>query len=348
MIGKRICYVCWLCLLAAGAAVSASAAFRALLAVSLGAAALSVLLTWRQASLVQAELSLSGADHEAGRSRQARGRLSFVYKGFLPQVTVETELRCRNCLTGDIQTVAVRQNLSKERPAAAELCLASRYCGRMEVSAASLRIIDLLGLAAFKRPCGLREAVLILPEPVETDLVQELVHTPDLEGVDFADDKPGFDPSETFAIREYKEGDRLKNVHWKLSGKLDQLMVREPGLPVRNSNQILMETCFSEEDPERRRQLIDQVCSYTVALCEQLIDAGAGYQLGWMDYGENTFHNHEITSADELLEVLPALLSAEVTCGNETVRDKFYEEAAGQTAPGMIVIDDETVRQREY
>lgn len=348
MTGRRVSYVCWLCLLAAGCIISTSPVFPALAALSLAAAALSALLTWRQASLVQLELTLSGAGHEAGETRQARGVLFSVYKGFLPQVTVETELRVRNCLTGDIQKAAVRQSLSKESPAAAELNFASRFCGRMEVSAETLQIIDPLGLAAFKRPCSLREALLILPEPVETDLIDELVHTPDLEGADFAEDRPGFDPSETFAIREYKEGDRLKNVHWKLSGKLDQLMVREPGLPVRSSSQLLMETCFPEEGGRRRSELIDRVCRYTVALSEQLIDAGASHQLGWMDYRENVFHNHEISGPDDLLDILPALLSAEVTFGRDNVKDKFFEEAAGQNVPGVIVIDDETIRQREY
>lgn len=339
MIGRRICFGCWLLLLAAGWFAGTAVVFPALFLITIAAAGLLSFLTWRQSALVQVELSLSGS------GRQADGRLHFVYKGFLPVVTVETAVNCRNCLTGDTETALVRCTLSKERPSEAALQLGSRYCGRLEISAEQMRITDPLGLTTFKRPCRLRQAVLILPEEMETDLAEELVRTPDMEGVDFAGDRPGFDPSETFAIREYRAGDRLKSVHWKLSGKLDQLMVREPGLPVKNSNQILMETCFREEDPEKRKQLIDRVCCYTVALCEQLVDAGVGYQLGWMDYRENTFHNCQVTGADDLLELLPALLSAEVTFGTETVREKFYEEEAGQEMSGLIVIDDETIRQ---
>lgn len=339
MIGRRIGFGCWLCVLAAGWLLGAAVIFPALLLVSAAAGTAFALLTRSQAALVFGQLDLSGG------GRKAEGTLTLRYKGFLPQVTAEVTLLCRNCLTGDTQRLTVRQSLSKGRPSVTALALDSRYCGRLEVSSQRVRIMDPLGLAAFSQTWNLREAVLILPEEIETDLGKELIRTPDLEGADFADDRPGFDPSETFAIREYQAGDRLKNVHWKLSGKLDQLMVREPGLPVRNSSQILMETCFPEEDPQRRKQLIDRVCGVTVALSEQLIDAGASHQLGWMDYRENLFHNHEVTGTDDLLDLLPALLSAEVTQGGARVREKYYEEGAGQEVSGLIVIDDETIRQ---
>ncbi len=339
MIGRRICFGGWLCLLAAGWLSATAVIFPALLLASAAAAAASALMAWRQAALVTGQLALSGSGREAG------GVLTLWYKGFLPQVTAEVTLLCRNCLTGDTQKTVIRQSLAKGSLSRTELDFASRYCGRLEVSSESVKIIDPLGLAAFSQTWNLREAVLILPEEMETDLAEEVIRTPDLEGMDFADDRPGFDPSETFAIREYKAGDRLKNVHWKLSGKLDQLMVREPGLPVKSASQILMETCFSEEDTEKRKALIDRVCGYTVALSEQLVDAGASHRLGWMDYKENLFHNHEITGADDLLDILPALLSAEVVLGSGNVREKFYEEGAGQELPGLIVIDDETIRQ---
>ena len=39
--------------------------------------------------------------------------------------------------------------------------------------------------------------------------------------------KPGDEPTDILDIREYKEGDRLSRVHWKLTEKQDQLMIKE-------------------------------------------------------------------------------------------------------------------------
>lgn len=44
--------------------------------------------------------------------------------------------------------------------------------------------------------------------------------------------KSGTDVSEVFGLREYREGDTLQSIHWKLSGKMHQLIVREFGRPV--------------------------------------------------------------------------------------------------------------------
>ena len=38
-----------------------------------------------------------------------------------------------------------------------------------------------------------------------------------IESDSYSTIKGGDDPSEVFAIREYREGDRLQRIHWKLS-----------------------------------------------------------------------------------------------------------------------------------
>jgi hypothetical protein len=43
--------------------------------------------------------------------------------------------------------------------------------------------------------------------------------------------RPGHDSGETFEIRPYREKDKLQSIHWKLSTKMDELMVKETSLP---------------------------------------------------------------------------------------------------------------------
>ena len=47
----------------------------------------------------------------------------------------------------------------------------------------------------------------------------------------YDDIRPGYDPSELFDVREFQNGDRLQSVHWKLSARTDELMVKENSLP---------------------------------------------------------------------------------------------------------------------
>lgn len=43
--------------------------------------------------------------------------------------------------------------------------------------------------------------------------------------------REGNDPSEMYAVREYIPGDDLRAVHWKLSGKMDQLLLKQSSDP---------------------------------------------------------------------------------------------------------------------
>ena len=44
--------------------------------------------------------------------------------------------------------------------------------------------------------------------------------------------KSGGGFSDFYELREYRQGDSLKNIHWKLSSKYDDLIVKEPSLPI--------------------------------------------------------------------------------------------------------------------
>lgn len=43
--------------------------------------------------------------------------------------------------------------------------------------------------------------------------------------------RKGSDASEMFDIRDYVPGDDIRTIHWKLSGKTDELIVRQASAP---------------------------------------------------------------------------------------------------------------------
>lgn len=49
----------------------------------------------------------------------------------------------------------------------------------------------------------------------------------DGESEHYSETKPGDDPAQIFDIRDYQEGDRLSRIHWKISMKLNRVMVKE-------------------------------------------------------------------------------------------------------------------------
>lgn len=97
------------------------------------------------------------------------------------------------------------------------------HCGCVELSLSQARIYDYLGLVwlPVKKPPALR--TVILPNPEKPSPAPRLS-----DGLDVSlRPKRGGGSAEAHEIRAYREGDSLRDVHWKLSAKTDQLMVRE-------------------------------------------------------------------------------------------------------------------------
>lgn len=89
-----------------------------------------------------------------------------------------------------------------------------KHCGRIEVQINELRAYDCMGITSCKLKVKSEYTCLILPDE-EAYLENSGMVRP------FADDFVG--------IRDYREGDTMAGVHWKLSGKWDKLLVKEFG-----------------------------------------------------------------------------------------------------------------------
>jgi len=107
--------------------------------------------------------------------------------------------------------------------------LSTAHCGAVEAVPVKARVFDYLGLFRWpvRDPEPLR--VVIRPHPVK------MAQVPDLEGFLSRSWRPkaggGF--AENHELRLYRPGDSLNQVHWKLTAKTGNLIIREPMIPER-------------------------------------------------------------------------------------------------------------------
>ncbi len=152
-----------------------------------------------------------------------------------------------------------------------------------------------------------------------------------LDSDEFSMVKAGFDPSETFAIREYRPGDRIRQVHWKLSEKFDELMVRDYGLPIQNTILLLLETGYEEgkqpradcmlmvrdyglpiqntilllletgyeEGKQPRADCMDALAEGILSLAQELVQQQILFCIGWQNHEEGMFSCMEINDIEE-------------------------------------------------
>ena len=104
--------------------------------------------------------------------------------------------------------------------------LEEQYVGVLLVKADTLYVTDWLGFFRVKRKINVERSVTVYPNSY-------ISAEPDMSAVRSGmneseeSNKKGHDFSEVVDVREYIPGDKLQNIHWKLSAKRETLMVKE-------------------------------------------------------------------------------------------------------------------------
>jgi len=124
----------------------------------------------------------------------------------------------------------------------------AEHCGGWEIRGEKVRVCDYLGL--FSLPVRLDPPCRIPVRPVPVPLQAEL--RAGLRAPDRWVPKPGGGPSENHEHRSYRPGDPMNQIHWKLSAKMDDYIVREPMQPARGSMDLALSLMGTPEELDRK------------------------------------------------------------------------------------------------
>ena len=189
----------------------------------------------------------------------------------LPLPRLQARLHWSNQLTG--AGGRVRWEPVRTAPGAPPtLELATPHCGRLICRAERAWTCDLLGLFPLPIPTGRPAAVLILPPDMEQALPERLLGGGPGGGALLP--RPGGGPGEDYDLRDYRPGDPLRSVHWKLSSKRDELVVRET-LEPRQTTLVLTYDHFGAP------AALDQTFARLCALSRALLERGRPHHIQW-------------------------------------------------------------------
>lgn len=126
-------------------------------------------------------------------------------------------LQLQSSFTGETR----RYNADKGIPA--------DHCGSFRITVEKGRIYDYLGLFSFPIRKGAEKVLRIYPSPLPLENIPNLPHFL----APFWKPKAGGGFSENHELRSYRPGDPLNQIHWKLSAKSGNLILREAMEPLR-------------------------------------------------------------------------------------------------------------------
>ena len=143
-------------------------------------------------------------------------------------------------MTGDREERFVPLFSPAKSEASASFSCCFKNCGYTEIKAEKIYLTDFFGFIPYKvKSFASSEAkCTVLPDTFDMTLVFDNMPIAIDDSESYSPDKKGSDYSETFQLREYVPGDSIKQIHWKLSEKLDKLIIREASLPVQRSTLV--------------------------------------------------------------------------------------------------------------
>lgn len=167
-----------------------------------------------------------------------------------------------------------------------ELTIPAQHCGEVKMQCAEIMLQDLLNLFRWKiRPFETVQTI-VYPRTVNVhvEMSRATIGAPRAEGR--MQNRKGNDPSEMFDIREYVPGDDIRSVHWKLSSKTENLILREASDPSYYNMVLLpdlgrkMKNAKIEADEELQEIPVEEIntaVAFGTAIGEQLLRLGCAF-----------------------------------------------------------------------
>lgn len=207
------------------------------------------------------------------RGEPAQFRAVLRCPALLPLACLRVTLLVENQLTGacltlrrDLRGVAGGASFPVEAP--------TSHCGRLLCTVRRARALDLLGLFSLPVRVQGRADLLVLPVPAEAELPPETAGAEQPGRI--LRPRPGGGPGEDYELRDYRPGDPMRSVHWKLSSKWDELIVRERSeTPV----PLPLLTLDRFGPPEALDRLLDRLAG----LSRALLDIQRPHGVLWLD-----------------------------------------------------------------
>lgn len=187
--------------------------------------------------------------------------------------------------------------------------LYSEYAGNLEISLKGVRIYDYLKLFSLKKRLSGELKVAVLPYYYELpDSGMVIRDSSIIESDSFSTVRSGDDPSEVFAIREYREGDRPQRIHWKLSRKQNQLMIKEFSDPLNSS--VLLFANLGVSQGENTLRVMDCLLECALSLSFSFICKGQMHYFAWYDMAHGACRRIRISKEKDLFEAVDGLMQA--------------------------------------
>ena len=257
---------------------------------------------------LEAELKMPST---AEKGKEIQAEVTIQNHARIPAVHLFCTVQAENRLTGENSILELIMSVPAGGSGKSEFTICGTHCGYIHTEISKVTVMDWFGFLPFRIPCKSDGRTSILPNTFSTEVSLQIPYCQQDEE------------------ENYAPGDPVKQIHWKLSSKLNHILIKEASLPVSRSLLVFWDKNTEEASPDEMDAMAESVSS----ICQALSQDGVQYTLGWTDGQE--ICQEEAFTLEELLRLLPQMLKN----GQNPVEDgvSLWMDAYGRAEYGKII-----------
>jgi len=216
-----------------------------------------------------------------------------------------------NDFSGIIQKEKILVSMDRNSTQNVTCQISSTYCGNLIFKLNSICIYDYFFLFSLRKKLNKSLKIAVVPEFYE--LSDDIIVDNNQVVIDseiYSEYKSGDDPSEVFGIREYREGDKPHHIHWKLSYKQDQLMIKEFSEPKNCSIVVLLEL-YCGVIGKKKLEYVDGLLECAMSLSYSCILKEHFHNMIWYEGTDCT--QYQIAEQQDTYGAMEALLQTKLS-----------------------------------
>lgn len=219
-------------------------------------------------------------------------------KGLLPILTIKLKLLCRNGFIAYSEEKNVQISVGVGKTRIINFLINSSHIGRIKMHLCEGTLYDPIMLFKNKLNFEQKTTVFVLPLCKTEKIIDFSMGNTFFDDF-YSKEKPGCDSSEIFGIRDYRKGDLTKQIHWKLTARLDKPLVKEFSLPIDNGF-ILFADFYAESLAEDALTGLDVMFEELFSLSMEMVYQKNYHSIQWYDYKKGDVTNRNINNLDDM------------------------------------------------
>lgn len=260
------------------------------------------------------------------KKQMLQGELCVLFKKKILFGKMKIFLQFEHKMTGECLHMSCKTFVGAGETERNSINFGMKYSGKVVCTVEKMRIYDWFGIIYKTIYPNVKANILVMPEYTDCGM-EEIVHLQDnLNGLQLIPHKSGYDYSEPAGIREYQQGDSMKSIHWKLTGREDKLFVKEASVPVEETVTIFAETIHEHTlaAPE-----CDKLVSRLFSICIWLMERNITYKVCWYEKGKERLMEVMVESEQDVQRVLHKFMGCRQVQGTSSGK-AYYKHLQGE------------------